>query len=70
MIGCIAEALTEELTLDKEEIEDARWFTKEEIRGIREGKVDREGKRVTLPMGFAIASSLLKTWLEDPAARL
>ena len=26
------EALTEELTLDREELEDARWFSREEVR--------------------------------------
>ncbi|MEP9379609.1 NAD(+) diphosphatase [Aquabacter sp. CN5-332] len=30
MIGCLAEALTDEIVVDKSELEDARWFTREE----------------------------------------
>ena len=32
MIGCIGEALTDEITFDGEELEDARWFTKDDVR--------------------------------------
>lgn len=32
MIGCIAEALTTEIRRDEEELEDVRWFSKEETR--------------------------------------
>ena len=32
MIGCIGEALTDEIDFDGEELEDARWFTKDDIR--------------------------------------
>ena len=31
MIGCHAEALTREIVVDREELEDARWFTKDEV---------------------------------------
>ena len=31
MIGCHAEALTHEIVVDREELEDARWFSKGEI---------------------------------------
>ena len=31
MIGCHAEALTHEIVVDREELEDARWFSKDEI---------------------------------------
>ena len=30
MIGCHAQALTEEITIDPDEIEDARWFSRAE----------------------------------------
>ena len=31
MIGCIAEANSDVISLDKDELEDARWFSKKEI---------------------------------------
>ncbi len=33
MIGCHAEALTREIVVDREELEDARWFSKAEVEG-------------------------------------
>src|SRR5450759_171008 len=31
MIGCHAEALTGEIVVDREELEDARWFSRDEV---------------------------------------
>ena len=33
MIGCHAEALTRDIVVDREELEDARWFSKDGDRG-------------------------------------
>ena len=38
MIGCIAKAKSNEILIDKDELEDARWFTREEIRQAIETK--------------------------------
>ena len=32
MIGCVAEALTRDLAWTTKELEDARWFSREEVR--------------------------------------
>ena len=37
MIGCHAEALTDEITIDREELEDARWFSRAECASILAG---------------------------------
>lgn len=32
MIGCLAVAVSTEIKVDKNEIEDARWFTREQVK--------------------------------------
>lgn len=61
MIGCIGHALTEKITLDPTELEDAQWVTREDLVAIRTGahlfiKPGRSG---------AIAQFLIDRWLED-----
>jgi NAD+ diphosphatase len=60
MIGCFAEALTEEVTLEADELEWGRWFTKDECRAILAG-AHPEG--VTCPPRAAIANLLLRDWV-------
>ncbi|POI23176.1 hypothetical protein CIB84_013076, partial [Bambusicola thoracicus] len=38
MIGCLAVAVSTEIRVDKNEIEDARWFTREQIEKSGEHK--------------------------------
>lgn len=61
MIACIAEAESEEITLDTHELEDARWFTREEVRASLAGE---EGALFGAPPAYAIAHSLLTAWVE------
>ncbi|MFD1159625.1 NAD(+) diphosphatase [Roseovarius aestuarii] len=61
MIGCRGTALTQDLTIDPSEIEDARWFAREEILRAFAGlhptlAPARQG---------AIAHFLLRNWLAD-----
>lgn len=58
MIGCFAEAETEAVTVDGVEIEHARWFTREEVLRILDGK----GEGLFAPPPLAIAHHLIKTW--------
>jgi NAD+ diphosphatase len=64
MIGCIAEALSRDLSLDDKELEDARWFHRDEVRHM----LDR-----THPLGFtspsrvAIAHLLTAVWAKGEA---
>jgi NAD+ diphosphatase len=62
MIGCIAEALNDDLTIDGEELEHARWFTRDEVRLMLDGQ-HPEGLLAPQPM--AIANALLKSWVLD-----
>lgn len=59
MIGCWAEALTTELTIDKTELRDARWVTREELRAMLEG---RHPEGLTLPPAISMAHSLIRAF--------
>jgi NAD+ diphosphatase len=59
MIGCIAEATSEELNVDREELEDARWFSRDEVKLMLEG---RHPAGLTAPQPIAIAHHLLRAW--------
>ncbi|MCB2046535.1 MAG: NAD(+) diphosphatase [Novosphingobium sp.] len=60
MIGCHAETDDPALTIDRTELEDARWFSREEVA---EAMARREGAAFTPPPPQAIAHSLLHWWL-------
>ncbi|MFN4141823.1 NAD(+) diphosphatase [Aestuariivirga sp.] len=60
MIGLIGEALTSEITLDTNELEEARWFEESEARQMVE-RTHPEGLYAANPM--AIAHGLVKTAL-------
>jgi NAD+ diphosphatase len=61
MIGCMAQATTREITIDGDELEDARWFPREEVAAIFE---KRHPQGILSPNRMAIAHHLLKYWLE------
>lgn len=61
MLGCHGEALSEEITLDPEEIDDAQWFNREEILAIFAG----ERGDILPARNGAIARFLLANWLAD-----
>jgi len=60
MIGCQAQALGADLTIDTTELEDARWFTRDEVRQALAGT---EGASFQPPPQTAIARTLLEQWL-------
>jgi len=60
MIGCTARALGAELTIDTTELDDARWFTRDDVALAL--ACDPSGPCLP-PPPFAIASSLLEHWL-------
>lgn len=62
MIGCIAESATEDLVIDTEELDYARWFTREEARAILSAS-HPEG--FICPPPIAIAHHLLRAWALD-----
>ncbi len=64
MIGCFAEATTRELNFDRNEIEDGRWFTRDEARAM----LAREHKDgLITPPASAIAHHLVRAYVERGA---
>ena len=61
MMGCIAHAETTEITIDKNEIAEARWFTRDECRAMMEG---RHPDGLTAPGKHAIAHILVRAFIE------
>ncbi len=59
MIGCFAEARGRSLKVDRVELEDARWFTRDEALALIER---RHPHRLTAPTPVAIAHHLLRQW--------
>ena len=64
MIGCHAVADSEEFKIDGIELSAGRWFTRDEIRAVLEGKGDGS---FWLPPPFAIAHQLVKAFAEGKA---
>jgi NAD+ diphosphatase len=62
MIGCLAEAETEEIKPDEDELEEARWFSRDEARAMLANWRGPEGNRLPAPM--AIAHHITKAWVE------
>jgi len=66
MIGCHAYADDGAITIDKTELDDARWFTRAEVEDAMEGlKTGREDGAFIAPPPFAVAHHLLKWWIEQ-----
>ncbi|WP_414473285.1 NAD(+) diphosphatase [Microvirga sp. M2] len=61
MIGCVGEAISEEIAFDRDELEDARWFTKDDVRRMLEGVHEH----FAAPSPIAIANHLLREWVKD-----
>lgn len=61
MLGCHAYTTSDALKVDTTELEEAHWFTREEIAAAMAG--DEDGRLLT-PPSVAIAHQLLKWWLE------
>ena len=60
MLGCHAFTDDPALTVDTTELEDARWFTREQVAGALAGAADAA---FVAPPGQAIAHQLLRWWL-------
>ncbi|WP_322515330.1 NAD(+) diphosphatase [Rhodopseudomonas palustris] len=62
MIGCTAVATTEDITIDFTELEDARWFSRDEAAAML-NRQHPDG--LVGPHPFAIAHHLVGRWLEQ-----
>lgn len=63
MIGCFAEALSEDITIDPKELADACWFTRDEIKEMIVKAATTETPRLSPPL--AIAHQLAKAWVAE-----
>ena len=62
MIGVHCEAVSDEINMDESELEDCRWFTREEVKlMMREEHPDG----YICPPNRAISSALIKFWADD-----
>ncbi len=59
MIGCFAHVADEDVTVDPEELADARWFSRDEIRHALEAP---DSVDFGVPGRIAIAHHLIKAW--------
>lgn len=65
MLGCLGFADALDLTIDRNELEDARWFTREDVaEALAKGP---DSTSFVAPPVQAIAHDLLRWWLEERA---
>ena len=62
MIGCHAEAVTRDIVVDHAELEDARWFSKDEVTAML---LRRHPDGLTTPPPLAIAHHIVRAWVKD-----
>ncbi|QIK75649.1 NAD(+) diphosphatase [Nocardioides piscis] len=61
MLGFTARALSEQIVVDGDELAEAHWFTRADLRGETE-------RGIAVPSGISISSSLMESWLGEPLA--
>ncbi|MFM0007021.1 NAD(+) diphosphatase [Paraburkholderia dipogonis] len=61
MIGCFAQAGDTDIVVDMEELEDARWFSRQEVAAMLAGT---HADGLSAPKPFAIAHHLLQAYME------
>jgi NAD+ diphosphatase len=62
MIGCHARATSRDITVDRTELEDARWFTRDEVVLMFRGE---HPDGITIPPPIAIAHHIIRAWVEE-----
>ena len=60
MLGFVGRAVSEEINVDNDEIDDARWFTRADM------KSGAESGELVLPGGVSISRSLVEHWYGGP----
>jgi NAD+ diphosphatase len=65
MIGCHAQARSRQITVDRTELDDARWFPREEVALMLLGK---HPQGFTAPLPIAIAHHILRAFVEKDVA--
>jgi NAD+ diphosphatase len=71
MLGFYADAATTDIRLNEEELADARWFDRNEVRALMAARdraeAERAGFAMHLPRPISIARRLIGDWLDDKA---
>ena len=67
MLGFRARAITTDIRVDQVEIEEAYWFSADELRDF--GEWDDEGEGYCLPRKDSIARFLVESWIADTSRR-
>ncbi len=62
MIGCHAEALNDDITMDVNELVGARWFSKDELAAML---MRKHPEGLTTPPPVAIAHHIIREWVES-----
>lgn len=62
MIGCLAYATSTEINIDNQEIEEARWFSLDEVDLIVKGQ---HPDKITIPSERTIANQLITYWIKN-----
>jgi NAD+ diphosphatase len=65
MIGCHAEALNDDITMDANELVGARWFSKDECAAML---MRKHPEGLTCPPPVAIAHHIIREWVESDGA--
>src|SRR3954451_3432193 len=60
MLGFVGRAVSTEIAVDNDELDDARWFTRAEMRA------EAEAGSLVLPGGVSISRSLVENWYGGP----
>jgi len=64
MIGCLAEAESDAITIDRTELEDVRWVSRDDLLAALD---DQPGIDFTVPPPLAIARQLMIAWAKRGA---
>jgi NAD+ diphosphatase len=64
MMGFLCEAITHEITIDPEELAEARWFSRDEIREMvsRAATGPDDPTQLSVPGPVAIAHQICRRW--------
>ncbi|WP_237152004.1 NAD(+) diphosphatase [Oryzibacter oryziterrae] len=60
MLGCIGEAESQEITIDPNELEDCRWFSRQDVKAMLAGD---HPQGLFCPPPLAIARVLIEAWI-------
>ncbi len=64
MIGCVAEATSEAITVDRHELEDARWFHRDQVAEMLAASLDTTAP-LRMPPPLSLAHQITKRYLTE-----